>query len=84
MQREKQREQRSLKGTVHRLSCYKADFSQPFLYPMWAAQTPLLNFAPGPLPISSSTLTPSRRSVPVEAADEEAMPITWPGLSTMI
>lgn len=84
MQRKKQREQRSLKGTVHRLSCYKVDFSQPFLYPVWAAQTPLLSFAPGSLLISSSTLTPSRRSVPVEAADEEAMPITWPGLSTMI
>lgn len=51
---------------------------------MWAAQTLLLDFAAGPLPISSATLTVSRSCVPVEAADEEAMPITWPGLSTMI
>lgn len=38
----------------------------------------------GPLPILGGTLTQSGRGVPVEEADEEAMLITWPGLSTMI
>lgn len=51
---------------------------------MWAAQTLLLDIVAGPLPNSSGILTSSRRCVPAEAADEEAIPITWPGLSTMI
>ncbi len=57
----KERNSKSLEGIVHHLFRYRAHFTQPFLYSMWAAQTQLLSFAPSPLPISSGTLTQSRR-----------------------
>lgn len=62
---------------------YSTSFTVILIFYLGGSDT-VLYFVAGRLVVSSSTLTLSGRCVPVEAADEEAMLITWPGLSTMI
>lgn len=74
----------SLEGIVHHHHfCYTVKSSQPLLNSTWVAQTTASSFHCRSTS-NFSILTQSRSCVPVEAEDEEAMLITWPGLSTMI